>query len=192
MSRTLFNNVIMFAAGAILGSVVTWRFIDTKYKRLAHEEIEEVREYYSQKNSNHDEEEATDKVDTNRESKDELEKRPSLHEYASQLKNFGYHDEDKEEEEYDVERPYLISPDEYGDICGYDGIELTYYADGVLAEELDIVDDIDGTVGEDFASHFGTYEDDAVHIRNDALRCDYEILRDLRKYSDIVSPSEGE
>ena len=191
MSRTLLNNVIMFTAGAILGSVVTWRFIDTKYKRLAHEEIEEVREYYSQKKGNPDEEEATDEVDTNREGKDEPEKRPSLQEYASQLKSFGYHDEDKEEE-YDAERPYLISPDEYGDICGYDGIELTYYADGVLAEELDIVDDIDGTVGEDFASHFGTYEDDAVHIRNDALRCDYEILKDLRKYSDIVSPPEGE
>ena len=48
------------------------------------------------------------------------------------------------------------------------------------------VEDIENVVGLDFADHIGEYEDDAVHIRNERLRCDYEILRDLRKYSDVL------
>lgn len=49
--------------------------------------------------------------------------------------------------------------------------------------------DIEDTVGEDFAEHFGEYEDDSVFIRNDRLRCDYEILRDNRSFSDVAEGS---
>ena len=46
--------------------------------------------------------------------------------------------------------------------------------------------DIAETVGNDFQTHFGEYEDDSVFIRNPARKCDYEILLDYRKYADIL------
>lgn len=62
---------------------------------------------------------------------------------------------------------------------------LTYFADGILADECgEIVDDVEEIIG-DGLDHFGEYEDDSVFVRNDAKRCDYEILKDLRDFSDF-------
>jgi hypothetical protein len=91
-----------------------------------------------------------------------------------------------EREVDDVIKPYVISPDEFGEIDGYAEITLTYYADGYLTDDQDeLVEDVDGTVGYKSLEHFGDYEDDAVHVRNDNLKADYEILLDVRDYADI-------
>ena len=39
-----FINVLVFAAGAAIGSAVTWKVVKTKYERFAQEEIESVKE----------------------------------------------------------------------------------------------------------------------------------------------------
>ena len=59
-------------------------------------------------------------------------------------------------------------------------------ADGVLAysDTNERVEDIGELVCEDFAAHFGEYEEDSVFVRNDNLRMDIEILRDLRTYQE--------
>ena len=65
---------------------------------------------------------------------------------------------------------------------------MNYYADGVLADDMDDeieADDIDMLVGRDSLNHFGEYEMDSVFVRNDALKTDYEILLDLRNYSEV-------
>jgi len=81
----------------------------------------------------------------------------------------------------------VISPDSFGEMDDYNRISLTYYADGVLADEDDeVVDDVDATVGSDALNHFGEYEDDSVFVRNDSRKCDYEILLDTRNYADVV------
>lgn len=65
-------------------------------------------------------------------------------------------------------------------------ISLIYYNDGVLTDENnEIVDDINEIVDEDSLKHFGEYEEDSVFVRNDKLKCDYEILYDLRKYKNV-------
>ena len=86
-----------------------------------------------------------------------------------------------------MEKPYVIKPEEFGEILEYESISLTYYADGVLADEYDeVIDDVDEIVGEESLTTFGQYEDSAVFVRNDARKTDYEILLDLRNYSDVV------
>lgn len=82
-------------------------------------------------------------------------------------------------------RPYVISPDEFGECLEYEQITLTYYADDVLADDRDEIVDR-RVVGLDALSHIGDYEPDAVHIRNDILKTEYEILVDHRKYSDVI------
>ena len=84
-------------------------------------------------------------------------------------------------------KPYVIAPEEFGEIDDYGTCSLTYYADEVLADELDeMVENIDDAVGIESLSHFGEYEDDSVFVRNDRLMCDYEILLDTRRYTDIL------
>ena len=42
----MFKNVLIFAAGAAIGSAVTWKLIKTKYEQIANEEIESVKEFF--------------------------------------------------------------------------------------------------------------------------------------------------
>lgn len=89
------------------------------------------------------------------------------------------------ESAYTADETYVISPDEFGEEDDYAQVSLTYYADGILADENGvIIDDVEEIVG-DALDHFGEYEDDSVFCRNDPKRCDYEILRDLRRYADV-------
>ena len=45
---------------------------------------------------------------------------------------------------------------------------------------------MDNVVGLESLAHFGEYEDDSVFVRNDRLKCDYEILLDQRTCSDVI------
>ena len=64
---------------------------------------------------------------------------------------------------------------------------MTYYADGVLADDKDdpVEHPID-ILGEDWKNRFGEVEADMVYVRNDNMECDYEITKDSRPYSEVV------
>lgn len=86
------------------------------------------------------------------------------------------------------EKPYVISPYDFGEIDEYSQIELTYYADGTLEDdEGNIVTDGDELIGEDSLNTFGEYEDDAVFVRNERLMTDFQILKDYRTYEEARS-----
>lgn len=209
--KTILSKFIIFAAGAAAGSAVTWKLLDEKYKRVAREEIDSMKEYYGKKFDPKKFEpkkfeyehagEPIGKVEDVEESEDGVlftvkSDKPNLREYAAKLQSEGYTDYATAVAKLEGNRPYVISPEEYGEYS-YEEIELTYYADGVLADDMNnVVDDVDDIVGLDFADYFGEYEDDSVHIRNDRLKCDYEILQDSRNYSDVIKysphPAEDE
>ena len=55
-------------------------------------------------------------------------------------------------------KPYVISPEEFGEFEDYERISLSYYADQVLADEDDEkVDDVDNVVGLESLTHFGEF-----------------------------------
>lgn len=194
------SHLFAFVAGAAVGSVVTWKLIEQRYDELIQEEIDSVKEAFSNKDKkeivSNTEDENKDKDDHGFTTKDT--RKSNLIEYASKLQEEGYTDyaemasEKKPEptesnkKTYGREAPYVISPYEFGDLYGYDKISLTYYSDGILADDNDeIVDDVDEIVGVDSLKHFGEYEDDSVFVRNDQKKCDYEILLDRREYSEV-------
>ena len=172
---------LMFAAGAAVGSIATWKFVKTKYERIANEEIESIREVYSKKEPAVKENEA-------------VQQEPDIYEmkeYLEKIKENGYYkEENKEEGDPNMnDSPYVISPDEFGDMDDHTCVNLTYYADGVLADDWDtIVLDPIAEVGPDIASHFGEYEadKDTVFVRNEKLKVDYEICRDLRTFAEVI------
>lgn len=167
MNCTL-SNIVMFTAGAIIGSVVTWKLIEARYERITQEEIKDVKERFSRRL---------------KEMSDEKIYESLAAKYVSEQ------NEKKEVKEIEPEEDYIrvISPDEYGENGDeYDLLSYTYYADGVLADEMDDpIDDIESVIGSEALNTFGDYDPNSVFVRNDRNRCDYEILRDTRKYSEV-------
>ena len=183
---------VMFVLGAAVGSVVTWQYTKKKYEQIAQEEIDSVKEIFSRRESAADVEITAPKPQTAKIGKPE--EKPDITEYAARLERDGYTNysnvgaEQKKEEQETMEiKPYVISPEEFGEFEDYERISLSYYADQVLADEDDEkVDDVDNVVGLESLTHFGEFEDDSVFVRNDRLKCDYEILLDQRTYSDVM------
>ena len=183
-------NFMIFVLGAAVGSVVTWKYVEKKYERIAQDEINSVKEVFSKRVA-----EFTEDTEEVQIKADHAKEKPNIIEYAARLRKQGYTNysdiEVKEEEPMSVDKPYVIAPEEFGELDDYDTISLTYYADQILADDNDeIIEDIEDVVGFDSLNSFGEYEDDSVFVRNDRLKCDYEILLDQRKYSDVVIRSQ--
>lgn len=190
---------LAFVMGAAAGSLVTWKFVEKKYKQIAQEEIDSVKETYAKMRKDDLEAKQADleaakaklhpaepeKVETPEIQPEEVKKYEDVivkHNYTSYSNNV-----DEKGGDVMTDRPYIISPDEFGDYPDYETISLTYYNDKVLTDEYnEIVDDIDDLIGDDSLNHFGEYEDDSVFVRNDALKVDYEILLDPANYRDIA------
>lgn len=208
MNSTL-KGVLIFVLGAAAGSLATWKLIEKKYKDIAQEEIDSVKDTFSKMKKNEypdkledypDFEEFDDSDDSDDveeepkpEQKIDRNNKPDIVEYAKILSEASYTNyaerQDKKEkkgvEPVEDERPYVISPDEFGEKDGYENVTLTYYADGVLTDYFDnVISNVDEVVGFDSLDHFGEYEDDVVFVRNEKMETDYEILRDLRDFNE--------
>ena len=188
MNKTI--NFMMLVLGVAVGSVVTWRYVEKKYEQIAQDEIDSVKEVFSKREA-----EFTENTEA-RIKADNAKEKPSVIEYAARLREQGYTNysdmadekpEEVKEAPMTVDKPYVIAPEEFGDLDDYETISLNYYADQILADDNDvIVDDVEDVVGFDSLNSFGEYEDDSVFVRNDRLKCDYEILLDQRKYSSVI------
>lgn len=165
----------MFAVGAGVGSAVTYKIL----KKRNDEEIQSVVESFSKR-------QGTDNADNVTEDEDNPEEK-ELEEAESVINQNGYAAVSDKEEVLEVDPnkdPYVIEPAELGE-CDYPVVTLEYFTDSVVAdEEGNIVGNFDELIGEDFAAHFGDYEEDpdSVYIRNDNLKVDYEILKEYRSY----------
>ena len=173
------KGLLIFAFGVAVGATFTWQYAKQRF------------------------EEKPEPVDISEESEVKEEKpeppkdtEPSVAEYAKVLSKQGYTDyttsaKEEKKEVDDTNRkesvPHVIPPEEFGMMDDYDTMSLTLYSDRVLVDENDEkLEDVDGAVGIDSLDHFGEYEDEAVYVRNDRLKVDYEILLDQRTYSEIL------
>lgn len=189
---------LIFVFGASLGAVVTWKFLDLKYKNLAQKEIDSVKESFDKW-----------KKDIARGQKlaDEAKSKPAISEYTEKMAELGYKTDytknnisnlskqiDFEEySKYDmaengvIEEPEIISPDEFGENEEYDTVSLLYFADNFLTDEnYELVLDLENTITEEALDHFGEWEDDSVFVRNDRLKIYYEILKDQRYFEEVI------
>ena len=189
------KNVLIFTLGVAAGSLVTWKLVEKKYKDLADEEIESVKEYYNNKLMEDEELQGLTSDECEdigkaicegiKEGINEVE------EYKNKVEDLYYIEDDTEGIFITVNadiiervQPYVISPDEYGEY-GNKMRCLTFYADSVLAdEEDDMIVDPEYFIGDGLA-HFGEYEDDSVHVRNENLETDFEILKSEKTFSEI-------
>lgn len=188
MSNTL-NKLFIFAAGAGIGSAVTWKLLKTKYEQLAQEEIDSYKEVVARRLN-----ETAPEVE---EKQEPIEEAPiKTTGYSNLVDGLRYTTYAKTEGEGDDEhmakpKPRVISPEEFGEEDNYDTETLTYYKDGVLTDlQNNPIEDVEGWVGKESLEHIGDYEPDSVHVRNDAMQTDFEILLDTKTYSSVVGNAE--
>lgn len=195
------KNLLCFVSGAAIGSVVTWKLIEKKYKDLADEEIESVIETFKNRKPRITKDEVKETVEKVinkwKEPKETVENIVTAEGYS--IENEEEIDEDDEsnytvnvDNDIEVITPYVITPEQFGEYNEYGTKTLTYYADNVLTDEVDnpiTSDEMVTMIGPDALDHFGEYEDDSVYIRDETNEMDYEILKSEKMFSEI--PKRG-
>ena len=149
MSNTL-SKIVIFTAGALIGSAVTYKLTEARIKKLMQEELEAVREFYGASENEIAPEESDDEEVDEEEYPDapdeyyEKEMESERSRYRGIMKEEGY---SEEEDEDDMNKPYVIRPEEFGEE-GYVQQSLTYYADGVITNERGkIIKNVDELIG---------------------------------------------
>lgn len=187
MSKGL-KYALTFTLGAAAGSAVSWFILKTRYEQIAQAEIDSVIEEFTNR-KRIEEEEETDEYEDLRNHKFEDEE---IFEYEDLAGAYNKESKKGGSDSMNMHGPCVVIPREFEENeRGYDVISLNYYADGVLADDMDeIIEDVQGTVG-DFKDCFGEYENDTVYVRNDRLKCYYEICADDRNYNEVADDPES-
>lgn len=210
-----FTNVLVFAVGAAIGSAVTWKVLKDKYERIVQEEIESVKDAFNDRLENRQEQvddystsdaaeewnDRAQKIDwLELEDLDELaendeeEYRPDDYDMAEYARLTDNYTSEKGGVRNMTKAPYVISPDDFGELDEFKRISLTYYADDTLEDDEGNVlskSDIKELIGTKALTTFGEYEDDSVFVRNERLGVDFEILKDYRTYEAANSIGPG-
>ena len=191
------KGLLIFAAGLAVGAVAGAVLVKNKVLADAKAEVEEVRKYYRESRG------VVEEVEEKEEVK-EVEKK----EY--ELKDIQVKDEPKTEKEHTnysqitkmymskdefqspmYDDPFVIDPSEFGENPEYDTETLTYFADGVLVDDVDdVIEEPDIVVGLENLKIFEEFGATTVYVRNDIYKTDYEIIRDDWNYSDLKEPVE--
>lgn len=203
--------VVSLLTGASIGYFVGHKIATKKYKDLADKEVESVKSsleaYYKEKLSGSTPKETkvkegAEKKDDKPKKKNKLMDKDSIDyealkqekkDYVTYVKAYTNDTAVKEGKPEELAEkiglPYIISDVEYSE-GEYNTQTLHWYRDGVLCDdEFNVVKDISGTIGNEALNSFGMYEGDAVYVRNDNHKIDYEILLEDDDYK-RVAPKE--
>ena len=189
------KGLLIFAAGLAVGAVAGAVIVKNKVLADAKAEIEEVREYYRESRGQKDEhvEEVKEVEKKEYELKDiQIKDEPKTekeHTNYSQIAKMYMSKDEYQTPMYDD--PFVIDPSEFGENPEYDTETLTYFADGVLVDDVDdVIEEPDIVVGLENLKVFEEFGATTVYVRNDIYKTDYEIIRDDWNYSDLKEPVE--
>jgi hypothetical protein len=185
------KNLIILTIGAGIGGIGTYLYLKRKYDEILQEEIASVKEVFSKRDINIDSKKIA-KI-----AKAAMTK-PDIIDYSATIDSLAYRGcpggapgasgmiKEEDTEETTVNDLAYIPPYEVGSDEEYDAIVLTYYSDGYLVDENnELVENVDDTVGVNFAENFGEYDEDLMYVRNDRLKCYFEVQLDSREYTQI-------
>ena len=192
------KGLLIFAAGLAVGAVAGAVLVKNKVLADAKAEVEEVRKYYRESRGVVEEvEEVEEKEEVKEVEKKEYElkdiqvkdePKTGLTNYSQITKMYMSKDE-FQSPMYDD--PFVIDPSEFGENPEYDTETLTYFADGVLVDDVDdVIEEPDIVVGLENLKIFEEFGATTVYVRNDIYKTDYEIIRDDWNYSDLKEPVE--
>ena len=205
------KNLLIFAAGAVVGGIVTWRIAKKTYEKIIADEtkaakksaqdeidiyktqLEDKIDNYVKETSNsaseeseNDDDEYEEVEEPEEEDEDEDYYAEPRYRYDSYLNELEYFKgKERTDEIGQINVPYIINETDVGDKMNYDLIHLTFYADHILTDDANLpIKDIDEIVGPEALKCFLNEFVNIVYVRNERLGCDFEICRDLRRYAD--------
>ena len=188
------KGLLIFAAGLAVGAVAGALAVKNKVLADAKAEIDEVREYYRESRGVKEVEEVEEIKEVEKKEyelkdiqiKDEPKTEKDYTNYSQITKMYMSKDE-RQTPMYDD--PFVIDPSEFGENPEYDTETLTYFADGVLVDDVDdVIEEPDIIVGLENLKVFEEFGATSVYVRNDLYKTDYEIIRDDWNYSDLKEP----
>ena len=192
------GKVFIFAAGAAIGSLITYKVVKDKMEETIEQEVNEIREHYKTKLEEteeiHDDSEyfvyeEDEEVDEN----DKYEDMVSTKGYVNysntrsiRRSEMELADGPDEEEIVPEELPFIIPAEEYGEHPHYTQFSLYWYEDDVLLDDLnEPVEDYDEYIGDENLDPFrDSAHTSAIYIQNDKIQAYFEILRDGMKSTD--------
>ena len=199
------KTVIGFLVGLVIGSVLTYHGLKNKVEAEIDEEVNKVKEFYKDQLEKQ-QAEYFEKEEYLKSKAAVAEDKGSVVSKIINLKNVEKFEEKQNDETEDEagseetttsafeiledniiaqDKPFVIEEDRVGEYISYDLISLIYFSDGVLTDDWEVpVENPDETVGKEYVEYFETGED-VVYVRNDKLKCDFEITRDLRTYEEV-------
>lgn len=182
-----FKGIFIFVLGVVTGTFAGAQIAKKKYEEIANEEIEEIRAYYKERATELPEQTVEMTRDEEEPKVEEIEIIEERKQYDNIIKRGNYMASDEEEQTNTQYAPYTIDPSEFGKDGEYDTMTCTYFADGVLVDDVDQeFEDWDLHVGKHHIDIFNEFpEATCVYVRNDLDGMDYEILKDDWCWSDF-------
>jgi hypothetical protein len=199
------KTVIGFLIGLVIGSVLTYHGLKNKVEVEIDEEVNKIKDFYKDQLEKQ-QAEYFEKEEYLKSKVAVAEDKGSIVSKVINMKNVEKFEEKQNDETKDEvgseetttgafeiveddiiaqDKPFVIEEDRVGEYISYDLISLIYFSDGVLTDDWEVpVENPDETVGKEYVEYFETGED-VVYVRNDKLKCEFEITRDLRTYEEV-------
>lgn len=188
--------VFAFLGGLLVGGFFMYRFAYDQAQEDADREIEEMRKYYQHKNDEKhrkDREEAAEKSQKSR-------NKPAVSDLAakktdSKVNYTMYSTNAPASVETVIEPVILDNRDDFGEDETYSQINLVYYSDNILAEEMSHKvlgkGDVERSIGSNALFRFGEKDEDGdpieqIWVRNDRTHTYYSVVKDDREFVDAV------
>lgn len=187
------GKVLIFAAGAAIGSLITYKVVKDKMEEIIEQEVDEMREHYKNKQEELKEEKEEIQEEEVVDENDKYEEMVSTKGYVNysntrSIRNSEIElaDGPDEEEIIPEDLPFIIPAEEYGEHPTYAQFTLYWYEDDVVLDDLnEPLDDYDEMIGDENLDVFrDSAHTSAVYIQNDRIQAYFEILRDGCKSTD--------
>lgn len=204
--------ILAFLAGGLVGVAIGYRIAYNNAEERADIEIEEMRAYFNAKQDltkgrNAAIAEQGHSVEDAAEKSRRSQNKPSVVELANvkeapEVKKVNYtsYSEETPADVVVTDEPVIISQDEYGDIAHYSRVNLTYYDDKILADDLSMrtfkKDEVERAIGLKALDQFNKLDPsgrsiDQIWVRNDRTKTYYSIVTDDREYA-VAAGWEGD
>lgn len=213
--NSVIKSTVIFLGGLVVGGVVTNLLVKEKYEHEAAEEISAMHKSFINRYKEPISEAKTEKTESTGSENYISNDKGKVIDYSSFSKKEAPIETKSEEdisEDLDstddvVEMKREISDNpiyeidwetyESSEEFGFSHVELVLYTeDYILANVYDErIDDVEKRVTVDILNKFAHVPKDETWVRNEILGCDFNIVKDNRKFSDVVGenlPSEEE
>ena len=203
----MLKEILSFVGGAAISGGIVYYFTKKKYKDIADEEIESMREYYKDKEKsleNRNKEliikapETESEIDEVKEERRNRIPEEAIAKSNAIIDSNGYVSYDvvndkkiksMRERKEAASRIYRISRAQYENDETYDKVTLSYYSlDDILTDERDaIIENRDVVIDGNNLNYFGDPEEGFIIVRNENFMTDYEVeLIDDVSYYDVT------